>query len=281
MTYTTPPRSVDEGIPRFVDTDGITQNWSRQWRIWDQLHSSGEMRRKTHEGFVSKFGFDPRDPTITPMKVLDAGCGNGRNAELFAGTQHTVWAADSSLSVRYAARNVKAANVHFLQADINDLPFGDGFFDCVFSDGVLIHVPDIRQTITHLASKVRPGGILALAMAKVWDSSEIQAIRRERVIEFYRKFTVNMPEPILSAIVAFLSSLYCLGRIPFIFYLVPEWHPDAEWRRCYIHDYLTAKYRERQRPERILGILGELGFVDLHTAPSHEIRVRGRRPAAG
>jgi SAM-dependent methyltransferase len=262
----------------------LVHNWSRQWRVWDRLHFTPDFRRKTYEGFKAKFGLDPLDRAITPLKVLDAGCGNGRNAALFANTQHELWAVDLSESVDYARRNVQAHNVTFLRADLHDLPFPAGFFDFVFSDGVLIHVPDISCAIRSLASKVRPGGTLALAMAKVFDASDLRAIRRERIIEFYRRFTVDMPAPALRIMVAALASLYHLRGLPvigpFMVYLVPEWHPDTEWRKCYIHDYLSAVYRHRQEPNRIVSILRELDFLNIQLSDSHEIRLRAIKPAA-
>jgi SAM-dependent methyltransferase len=262
----------------------LVRNWSRQWRLWDRLHFTPEFTRKTYEGFKAKFGLDPLDRAAAPLNVLDAGCGNGRNSALFADTQHKVWAVDLSESVEYARRNVQARNVTFLRGDLHDLPFPAGFFDFVFSDGVLIHVPDIRPAIQSLATKVRPGGTLALAMAKVFDPADLRAIRRERIIEFYRRFTVRMPAPALRIMVDALASLYHLRAVPAIgplmFYFVPEWHPDPEWRKCYIHDYLSAVYRERQEPSRIVSILRELGFVDIQLADSHEVRVRAIKPAA-
>jgi SAM-dependent methyltransferase len=262
----------------------LVRNWSRQWRLWDRLHFTPEFRRKTYEGFQAKFGLDPLDRAVTPLKVLDAGCGNGRNAALFADTQHQLWAVDLSESVEYARRNVQAPNVTFLRADLHDLPLPANSFDFVFSDGVLIHVPDIHRAIQALADKVRPGGTLALAMAKVFDPADRRAIRRERIIEFYRRFTVRMPAPALRIMVDALASLYHLRGLPVIgpllFYLVPEWHPDPEWRKCYIHDYLSAVYRERQEPSRIVAILRELDFADIQLADSHEIRVRAIKPAA-
>ena len=260
----------------------LVENWSRQWRLWDRLHFTPEFKRKTHEGFIAKFGFDPKDPTAAAMAVLDAGCGNGRNAALFADTQHRLWAVDLSRSVEYARRNVPARNVAFARSDLHNLPFPDGFFDVVFSDGVLIHVPDIARAIGCLAEKVKPGGTLALAMAKAFSDSNVQALRHERIIEFYRRFTVRMPAPVLRGTVALLSSLYHLRHLPilgrFMVYLVPEWHADSEWRKCYIHDYLSAVYRERQDPQRITAILRDLGFSEIRLADSHEIRIRAIKP---
>lgn len=268
-------------IPRFVDSAGIAENWSRQWRIWQDLHYSEQYRSRSYEQFKAKFGIDPSDRSLKPMRVLDAGCGNGRNTALFESSQHQVWSVDMSLAVEFAKANVPPGAAEFAQANIANLPFPDHFFDFVFSDGVLIHVPDVDLCIGHLLRKLRPGGLLGLAMAKEWDPAEKFAIAHERVIDFYRRFSVGLPEFILNPFVALLSSLYRLRSFPIVgrlaLLLVPEWHDDPEWRRCYIHDYLTAVIRKRQRESDITQILEKHGARDIVVFPSHEIRVTAKK----
>lgn len=281
LAYSRPPLRTDP-IPRFA-VSGHTENWSRQWKIWQSLHSNPQMREQTYADFRDKFGIDPKDPDIAPMIVLDAGCGNGRNSALFAGTRHEVHAIDLSASVDFAHTQIVANNIHFAQADLCDLPFADESFDFIFSDGVLIHVADVRQAIAALVKKLKPNGLLGLTLAKELPEENRWDIRHEQIIEFYRNIVASVSSPILiMGFVRFLSSLYHLRRVPWfgprIALFIPEIHPDPEWRKCYIHDYLTARYRVRQKPETIETILKDHGMIDIHFRPSHEIRVTCRKP---
>ncbi len=55
------------------------------------------------------------------------------------------------------------AQVDFVEGAIDDTPFGDGFFDCVISNGVINLAPDKAQVFTEAARGLRPGGRIAVA----------------------------------------------------------------------------------------------------------------------
>ena len=153
-----------------------------------------------------------------------------------------------------ARQNANSTNIEIAQADLNFLPFSDAFFDLVFSDGVLIHVPDIKAAISSLVAKLKPGGLLLLAMAKEIPPEQRDVIRREKIINFYRLITTRLSnQRLITWVVDFLSGIYNCKDVPglrrVVWYLCPELHDDEEWRKCYIHDYLTAKIRRRQRVE--------------------------------
>jgi SAM-dependent methyltransferase len=108
-----------------------------------------------------------------PAKLLDAGCGIGdigvRIAEEL-GTQ--VVAVDTS------PRMVQIAKERGLEAslaDVQQLPFADGEFDCVLAAWVLYHVPDREAAIAELARVLKPGGRLVAAtlaaenVREIWD----------------------------------------------------------------------------------------------------------------
>lgn len=273
---------IVNGVVRFVSTAGIASNWSRQWDRWKRLHAIG--REEAAKKFAQKFGFDPFDPLCPSRTILDAGCGSGRNLLAFSGSQHYVWAVDLSDSVDVALENANAPNIEIAQADLAKLPFPDGFFDFIFSDGVLIHVPDLQVAVASLSRKVKPGGSMFLAMAKEISADQRNLFRREQIINLYRLVTTKITdERTILKIVNLLSGLYkyhntrILRRL--VWYLCPELNEDEEWRKCYIHDYLTAKIRKRQKVETIVGILNGLGLQDISVFPSHEVRVLCRKPA--
>jgi SAM-dependent methyltransferase len=95
-------------------------------------------------------------------RVLDIGCGVATTAIRIAReTGASVVAADISPLMRErATRNVekaRAENVVVEQADILDLPYADGSFDCVLAEAVTMFV-DRPRAAAELARVCKPGG---------------------------------------------------------------------------------------------------------------------------
>jgi len=102
-------------------------------------------------------------------RVLDIGCGDGRNtAELAAMvSEGAVVGVDRSPDmIKFAQEHFPPArfpNLSFLQADASALPF-DSEFDAVFSNAVLHWVLDHEPVLAGIARSLRPGGRCVLQM---------------------------------------------------------------------------------------------------------------------
>jgi SAM-dependent methyltransferase len=91
--------------------------------------------------------------------VLEAGCGIGTDAVQFvrAGAQYR--GVDfSPKALELARRRPELAEADLLQASITDLPFADGSFDLVYSNGVIHHMPETRRAIAEFHRVLRPDG---------------------------------------------------------------------------------------------------------------------------
>jgi SAM-dependent methyltransferase len=107
-----------------------------------------------------------------PRRVLEVGCGMGNFAERLArDTSAEVVATDLS------ARMVELARGRGLDArvaDVQELPFDDGEFDCAVANAMLYHVEDLDRALSELARVLEPGGQLVAVtigeghMAEVW-----------------------------------------------------------------------------------------------------------------
>jgi ubiquinone/menaquinone biosynthesis C-methylase UbiE len=64
---------------------------------------------------------------------------------------------------RAAAGEAGAANVTFLEADAERLPFADASFDVVISNGVIDLIPDKDAVFSELYRVLRPGGRIQVA----------------------------------------------------------------------------------------------------------------------
>jgi ubiquinone/menaquinone biosynthesis C-methylase UbiE len=95
-------------------------------------------------------------------KVLEVGCGMGAHARHCAAYAKEFYAVDlSPASVeltkkRFELFNVKGA--HIQQGDAENLDFPEGFFDYVYSNGVIHHTPDTKKAVHEIYRVLRPGG---------------------------------------------------------------------------------------------------------------------------
>jgi arsenite methyltransferase len=103
-------------------------------------------------------------------EVLDIGCGGGVDtllAALMAGPRGRAHGVEPVPEMLARARaNLEAsglANASFSQAEAEDLPFPDAFFDLVISNGALNLVPDKARALAEAFRVLRPGGRLQVA----------------------------------------------------------------------------------------------------------------------
>ena len=100
-------------------------------------------------------------------RVLDLGSGSGMDVFAAAwqvGPGGSVTGVDiTPEQLAQSERLRHATNVTFRRARIEELPFDDGSFDVVISNGVVNLSADKRRAIAEAARVLRPGGRLALA----------------------------------------------------------------------------------------------------------------------
>lgn len=114
-------------------------------------------------------------------KVLDIGCGVGKPALQLVATRddvHVTGIAIADVEVEQAAERAKEAGrsdvTTFRNADVMELPFGDGSFDGAWAVESLLHVPDRGRALAETARVLRPGGRLVIA-----DTAEIPPVGAE------------------------------------------------------------------------------------------------------
>jgi glycosyltransferase involved in cell wall biosynthesis/SAM-dependent methyltransferase len=101
--------------------------------------------------------------TKTGDRCLEVGCGSGTYAiELAFRNRESIGLDESRAAVSIArkkAHNLYGQTLPLVQGDLFRLPFPDGTFDLIFSDGVVEHL-DIGLALAAMAQKLRPGGWL-------------------------------------------------------------------------------------------------------------------------
>jgi ubiquinone/menaquinone biosynthesis C-methylase UbiE len=98
-------------------------------------------------------------------RVLDAGCGSGLLALFLADHADCVVGMDISAKMVSLARKrrleQRKGNVHFVTADLDNLPLQEETFDLVVSDTALRHT-QLHIALPGLRSMVRPNGRMVL-----------------------------------------------------------------------------------------------------------------------
>ena len=99
---------------------------------------------------------------VAGLRVLELGCGSGRNAVMTALKGACVTGIDISkslldLAISRAAANNVSTTAHFVEGSAHRLPFGDASFDLVFGVAILHHL-DLTLAATEIARVVKPGG---------------------------------------------------------------------------------------------------------------------------
>jgi SAM-dependent methyltransferase len=114
-----------------------------------------------------------RLPLPPGAEVLDAGCGSGRTLEELAryGDVHGIELDEGAASV---ARERGCGEV--LVGRLEELPWGDGYFDLITCLDVIEHTPDDRVTLRELRRVCEPGGFLLVtvpAYQGLWSTHDV------------------------------------------------------------------------------------------------------------
>jgi ubiquinone/menaquinone biosynthesis C-methylase UbiE len=122
---------------------------------------------------------------VAPARVLEVGVGAGATAARIAEELRA-----AVVGIDTSERMVDLTRERGLEArvaDVQELPFGDGEFDCVVAGWVFYHVIDRDRAIAECARVLRPGGRLVaatLADENLADLYEFLGSPRERSLTF-------------------------------------------------------------------------------------------------
>ena len=137
--------------------------FKNQEKVWDKIANLWNDYKKLQTAGAIKFLKKQKG------KVLDLGCGSGRN---FVKTDAEVYAVDfSQKMVDLAKENAKKQNfnIEVSKADATNLPFKDNFFDSAISVAVLHCIESKlkrKKALKELRRVLKPNG---KALITVWD----------------------------------------------------------------------------------------------------------------
>jgi arsenite methyltransferase len=168
--------SLKRGIPNFVDGSSSSHK-DKQVRTafgykWSKTNfgQDDEAFEKNIKQMVFEFmGLTRRDLSIFDNKiVLDVGIGSGSSARVWAARASEFHGVDFSSAVYRAGNALKtsSANPILSQADLHHLPYKDGSFDVIVSNGVLHHTASTRVALGSVVKKLKPGGVFLFYVYK-------------------------------------------------------------------------------------------------------------------
>lgn len=108
------------------------------------------------------------------MKLLDAGCGGGRNIAYLLHTGVEVFGVDASAEAVEKVQRLAAAlaphlpSHNFILADLSALPYAASYYDMVLCSAVLHFAKDeqhFRRMVQELWRVLKPGGMLFCRMS--------------------------------------------------------------------------------------------------------------------
>jgi SAM-dependent methyltransferase len=111
------------------------------------------------------------------QKILDAGCGFGRNLKTFLEYGLDVYGFDGSKELLKIAK-IQAPKAKLKLLDLrNTLPYQDNFFDAIWARNSLHHLEptDLNQTLAQLKRILKPNGIIFIE----WKEGQGATITKE------------------------------------------------------------------------------------------------------
>jgi SAM-dependent methyltransferase len=230
----------------------------------------------TRDRFVAQTAFAP---DLRGMRVLDAGCGSGRFAEIALSLGADLTALDLSSAVDACRDNLgEASTLSLMQADLFQIPLGLQSFDVVYCFGVLQHTPDPRDAFRALTEHVKPGGWLAVDVYRI----PMYPLGLFAPKYLLRPLTRRMPPERLFDMVkrwmpGLLAVSNAIDRVPAVGHFVRKALPISNYRGVYplseeqIHewavldtfDQLSPRYDKPQTEAAVRGWFDPDTFTDV------------------
>ena len=152
----------------------VTQGnqWYTDDQYQNQLGTPGA--RWSLEGRWRLFGkaiekwINSSDETLTSIKVLDAGCGDGINGRVLSSLLEEQEIRNEIIGCDYNSIRLDRAKRGpyklLVPADLLQLPFENNYFDLILCSHVLEHIPQDEACLREMGRVLKPNGLLILAV---------------------------------------------------------------------------------------------------------------------
>ena len=123
------------------------------------------------------------------QKILDVGCGPGRDAKFFSEQGFDVIGIDLSKKLLEIARK-NASNAIFYLMDMRNLNFPDNYFDGIWVCASFLHIPrkDAQKTLVGFYRVLKGGGLIYISVKEGFGEEFVkseQYVEKERYFVYY------------------------------------------------------------------------------------------------
>ncbi len=139
----------------------VTRHVGDAYDRWAVSYDRQENRTRDLDGVILR----AHGPDVRARRVLELGCGTGKNTAHLAERAEHVTALDLSEGMLAVARaRITAPHVHFVRHDLRvRWPVADAAMDVVIGNLVLEHLEDLTPIFTEAARVLRADGTLYLS----------------------------------------------------------------------------------------------------------------------
>src|SRR3989338_8476086 len=150
-----------------------------------------QTRNKTHGNpDFWRSEFEKFSKLLPVGKVIDIGCGGGRDAVLFTDAGYDYIGVDLSEEMLVGAREL-LSNADFRQMDMYSLDFQPDSFDGFWAAASLLHIPkrNVAKVLEQIKKTVKSGGIGFFAVKEGDDERMVKGSLKgdERFFAFYKE----------------------------------------------------------------------------------------------
>lgn len=279
---------IEAGIPRFVDRDNYASSFGYQWNQFrlEQLDCYNHTRL-SEKRFYSETEWTKG--WLGGKWVLDAGCGAGRFLDVASHSEAEVVGFDISDAIDAAKASLSGRkNLHFVQANIFELPFRSAAFDACYSIGVIQHTPDPRRALRSLPRILKTGGRIAVTIyeRKPWTRFYPKYLLRpitKRVEKKSLLRVINSSMPVLFPLTNVLFRFPLVGRL-FVFAIpVANYVGEPElsakqrydWAILDTFDMLSPQYDQPQTEREVAEALSAEGINEIRRLPNPGVNLVG------
>jgi ubiquinone/menaquinone biosynthesis C-methylase UbiE len=106
-------------------------------------------------------------------KILDAGCGDGRNLVYLAGLGYKIFGIDiSKEAIKITHNKLKALSLktYLRVGDLYNLPYKNNFFDAIYYDFTNVHIEKPESVLADFRRVLKPGALLLFETTSKRDS---------------------------------------------------------------------------------------------------------------
>jgi ubiquinone/menaquinone biosynthesis C-methylase UbiE len=174
-------------------------NWMREQEQYAELvklcyldrdNLEAAKRFTASEEFLSVSQILKLPNRLSPIQVLDLGCGNGIASYAFSafGCEVTAVDPDTSDDVGLMAADrlcdyISSGSIKTIQGIAESLPFSDNTFDVIYERQALHHFSNLLQGLSECARVLKPGGLfLATREHVVNNSQQLEQFLSEHIL---------------------------------------------------------------------------------------------------